>query len=417
MPKIVPALGAAQVAKINRPGLHAVGNPPGLHVQVSPTGARSWVLRVLIGSKRRDIGLGGLAEVTLAEAREQARKFRAMIREGIDPLAERRKARAELIAEQAKAITFKDAAERAHRAKAAGFRNVKHRADWISSLERYAFPIIGNMPVSSIEVAHVQQVLEPIWHDRTETASRLRQRIESVLAWATVSGFRTGDNPARWADNLKELMPAPEKIRKQVNYKALPWADVPAFMAELRKRDGVSVKALEFAILTGSRSGEVRGATWDEIDLDAGLWTIPGDRMKAGRKHEVPLSGAALAILQDVPRMEGCPYVFPAPRGGMLSDMALNAICRRMEVPAVPHGFRSSFKDWARNNARDAEGHLFPDEVSELALAHVNSDATRAAYARDGLLPMRRAMLDQWARFCAPADTDGVVTPIRRASA
>jgi len=416
MPKIVPALGAAQVAKINRPGLHAVGNPPGLHVQVSPTGARSWVLRVLIGSKRRDIGLGGLAEVTLAEAREQARKFRAMIREGIDPLAERRKARAELIAEQAKAITFKDAAERAHRAKAAGFRNVKHRADWISSLERYAFPIIGNMPVSSIEVAHVQQVLEPIWHDRTETASRLRQRIESVLAWATVSGFRTGDNPARWADNLKELMPAPEKIRKQVNYKALPWADVPAFMAELRKRDGVSVKALEFAILTGSRSGEVRGATWDEIDLDAGLWTIPGERMKAGRKHEVPLSGAALAILQDVPRMEGCAYVFPAPRGGMLSDMALNAICRRMEVPAVPHGFRSSFKDWARNNARDAEGHLFPDEVSELALAHVNSDATRAAYARDGLLPMRRAMLDQWARFCTPTAAN-VVAIKRRARA
>lgn len=412
MPKIVPALGAAQVARINRPGLHAVGNPPGLHVQVSPTGARSWVLRVLIGSKRRDIGLGGLVEVTLAEAREQARKFRAMIREGIDPLAERRKARAELIAEQAKAITFKDAAERAHRAKAAGFRNVKHRADWISSLERYAFPIIGNMPVSSIEVAHVQQVLEPIWHDRTETASRLRQRIESVLAWAAVSGFRSGDNPARWDGNLKALMAAPDKIRKHVNYKALPWKDVPAFIAELRKRDGVSVKALEFAVVTGSRSGEVRGMTWGEISLETGLWTIPAERMKAGRKHEVPLSGAALAILQDVPRMEGCPYVFPAPRGGMLSDMALNAICRRMEVPAVPHGFRSSFKDWARNNARDAEGHLFPDEVSELALAHVNSDATRAAYARDGLLPMRRAMLDQWARFCTP--TAANVTPIRK---
>ncbi len=412
MPKIVPALGAAQVAKINRPGLHAVGNPPGLHVQVSPTGARSWVLRALIGSKRRDIGLGGLAEVTLAEAREQARKFRAMIREGIDPLAERRKARAELIAEQAKAITFKDAAERAHRVRAAGFRNVKHRADWISSLERYAFPIIGNMPVSSIEVAHVQQVLEPIWHDKTETASRLRQRIESVLAWATVSGFRTGENPARWAGNLKVAMPNLEKVRKQVNYKALPWADVPAFMAELRKRDGVSVKALEFAILTGSRSGEVRGMTWDEINLETGLWTIPGERMKAGRKHEVPLSSAALAILQELPHKDRSLYVFPAPRGGMLSDMALNAICRRMEVPAVPHGFRSSFKDWARNNARDTEGMLFPDEVSELALAHVNNDATRAAYARDGLLPMRRAMLDQWARYCTPGDVK--VTSIKR---
>lgn len=412
MPKIAKELSAAHVARITRSGLHAVGGVAGLQLQVTASGARSWILRTLVGGIRRDIGLGGYPTVSLAQARERARELREQVWRGIDPVVERKKARAELIAEQAKAITFKDAAERAHKVRAAGFRNVKHRADWISSLERYAFPIIGNMPVSSIEVAHVQQVLEPIWHDRTETASRLRQRIESVLAWATVSGFRTGENPARWAGNLKVAMPNLEKVRKQVNYKALPWADVPAFMAELRKRDGVSVKALEFAILTGSRSGEVRGMTWDEINLETGLWTIPGERMKAGRKHEVPLSSAALAILQELPHKDRSLYVFPAPRGGMLSDMALNAICRRMEVPAVPHGFRSSFKDWARNNARDTEGMLFPDEVSELVLAHVNNDATRAAYARDGLLPMRRAMLDQWARYCAPADAN--VIPIKR---
>lgn len=410
MPKIAKELSAAHIARIKRQGLHSVGGVPGLQLQVTPTGARSWILRIIVGSKRRDIGLGSVGAVTLAQARERARAARAKVWEGIDPIAERDAAKAALIAAQAKQLTFEEAARKAHRAREAGFRNIKHRADWISSLERFAFPIIGKMQVAEIEVAHVQKVLDPIWHDRTETASRLRQRIESVLSWATVSRYRTGDNPARWKDNLKELMPHPGKIRKHKHYAALPWQEVPAFMAELRKREGHSIRALEFAILTASRSGEVRGMTWGEIDLhnpSGALWTIPGERMKAGRKHEVPLSPTVVAMLRALPRGDDDDHVFTAPRGGPLSDMALNAIPRRMNVPAVPHGFRSSFKDWARNETRLA------DEVSELALAHVNSDATRAAYARDGLLKQRRDLLAQWTKFCAtPRPVKATVTPI-----
>jgi integrase len=331
-----------------------------------------------------------------------------------------------------KAITFKEASERAHKVRAAGYRNVKHAADWLSSLERFAFPVIGSMPVAEVEVAHVQRVLEPIWEDRTETATRLRQRMESVFSWATVAGFRSGDNPARWEDNLKELMTAPSKIRQHKNYAALSWQQVPGFMDGLRKRKGVSNRALEFAILTAARSGEVRGAKWTEIDLDKKLWTIPADRMKAKKKHEVPLSPEAVRLLSALPRHKSG-YVFPAARGGKLSDMSLAAPIKRMhegEASAgragyadptqlnekghakivTQHGFRSSFKDWARNETR------YPDEVSELALAHVNSDATRAAYARDGLLQQRRKLLEQWAKYCASPvrHASATVTPINR---
>lgn len=412
MPAIAKPLGAAQVARKVKPGLHAVGGVPGLQLQVTPTGARSWVLRIVVGTKRRDIGLGSFGAVTLAQARERARDMRAKVWEGIDPVEQRRAARARLIAEQAKAITFEEAARRAHGAKELGFRNVKHRADWISSLERYAFPLVGSLPVGKVEVAHVQQVLNPIWHTRTETASRLRQRIESVLSWATVSGYRSGDNPARWKDNLKELMPAPDKIRKHVHYAALPWQDVPAFIAEIRKREGVSARALEFAILTAARSGEVRGATWGEVDLDRALWTVPAERMKEGKKHQVPLPPEVVVMLRKMRSASSSGLIFKAPRGGPLSDMALNGLCRRMNVPAVPHGFRSSFKDWCRNNTR------YADEVSELCLAHVSSDATRAAYARDALLPQRRELLQAWAKYCSkpiPAmKSAATVTSIRK---
>jgi integrase len=248
-----------------------------------------------------------------------------------------------------------------------------------------------------VETEHVMQVLRPLWSDRTETATRVRQRIETVLSWATVSGLRSGLNPARWADHLRELLPQPSKIRKVEHHPALPWAEVPEFIVQLRKREGIAARALEFAILTAARSGEVRGARWSEFDLDARVWTVPADRMKAGKVHRVPLSVEALAILGTLPRLGD--HVFTAPRGSALSDMAISAVCRRMQVAAVPHGFRSSFKDWCRNSAR------FPDEVSELALAHVNSDATRAAYARDELMPQRRELMQQWAEFCAPSPT------------
>lgn len=408
MPKLADELGAREVAHITGRGLHPVGVVAGLCLRVTDSGARGWVLRVRVGKKRRDIGLGGYPGVTLADARTAARAAREAIRNGVDVVAERQAARQALIAAQSRRITFADAARAKHAAIKAGFRNRKHRADWLASLERYAFPTLGSMDVADIELPQVLAVLQPIWETRTETATRVRQRIEAVLAWAIANHHRDGLNPARWKGNLAESLAKPAAIRPAQHFAALPWQDVPDFMGKLRQRKGTAARALEFAILTAARSGEVRGMTWDEVDAAAGAWTIPGERMKAGKPHAVPLSARALELVKAQPRMQGSPYVFAAVRGGMLSDMSISAVCRRMKVAAVPHGFRSSFKDWARNRTS------YADEVSELALAHVNSDATRAAYARDGLLPQRARLLAEWARYCAgsaPARAD--VTPIR----
>lgn len=393
MPKRVKALSAVEVGRLDRRGLHGVGGVTGLYLQVAKGGSKSWILRATVGAKRTDIGLGGYPSVTLAQARHAAREARQAIREGRNPVQEREAARQALIAAQEGTISFRDAAIAKHASIAKSFRNKKHRADWLSSLERYAFPVLGNMEVQYIDTQHVLAVLRPIWTTKTETASRLRGRIESVLSWATVGGYREGDNPARWADNLKELLPKPSKVAKKGRMRALPWQEVPGFMQALAKRQGTGARALEFAILCAARSGEVRGMTWDE--LDGNLWRLPAERMKAGRAHVVPLSARALAIIKAQPRLKGSPYVFASARGGQVSDMTLSAVTRRMGVDAVPHGFRSSFKDWARNRGGMA------DEVSELALAHVSSDATRAAYARDGLLAQRAKLLQDWARFCS----------------
>jgi len=410
MPKRTRELSPMEVKRISEPGLHAVGGAKGLYLRVAPGGSRSWILRTTVGQKRRDIGLGGFPDVTLSQARQYARDARDKIRNGIDPADERKAARQALIAAQAKALTFDEAARRCHDAKAPEFRNEKHAKDWISSIERYASPVIGELPVSDVELPHVLEILEPIWRTKTETATRLRQRIESVLTWATVRGYRSGENPARWEGNLKEVLPNPTKTRKVQHHRALPWQKIGQFVADLRQRKGMAARALEFAILTAARSSEVRLATWDEIDLNARVWTVPAERIKAGRTHRVPLSDDAVALLRGLPRFEGSPYVFPATKGGPLSDMALSALCRRMGVDATPHGFRSTFKDWARNRT------AYADEVSELALAHVNSDATRAAYARDELLPQRKRLMADWAKFCAqPALKSGQVTPIGEA--
>lgn len=412
MPKKARDLNPLAVKRLTSPGMHAVGGVGGLYLQVTASGARSWILRTMVGGKRRDIGLGGSPDVSLAQARERAQADRELIRQGVDPAAQRKRARLDLITAQAKTITFAEAARQCHAKRAHEFRNAKHAAQWLTTLETYAMPAIGQLPVADIEMAHVLRVLEPIWHTKTETATRLRQRVEAVLSWATVSGFRTGDNPARWAGNLREVLPTPSKIATTKHHRALPWQDVPAFMTALRDRHGIAARALEFAVLTAARSGEVRGASWDEIDLDARLWTIPGERMKAGRTHRVPLTPDAVALLESLPRIEGCAFMFPAPRGGQLSDMALAAVTRRMGAECVPHGFRSSFKDWARSSTR------FADEVSELALAHINSDQTRAAYARDGLMPQRAKLMQAWAGFLrAQPAASGTVTPMRGAVA
>jgi len=408
MPKKARELSAYQVRRIKRPGLHAVGGVDGLCLNVKPSGARSWIQRVVVGGRRREVGLGSYPTVTLEQARERGRDVRAQVWEGVDPVAARRAAQDALRTSEAKRLTFDQAAKQAHQARIDEFRNEKHKKDWIRSLDAYASPVLGRIPVSDIEIAHVVAALEPIWREKTETATRVRQRIEAVLAWATTSGYRTGDNPATWKGNLEYVLPKPSKIRKVRHHRAIPWAEVGSFMAELRKRKGTAARALEFLILTAARSGEVRLATWDEIDFAGKVWIVPGERMKAGKPHKVPLSVPAIELLKALPRHQGSDYVFTAPRGGALSDMAISAVCRRMEVDAVPHGFRSTFKDWCRSATS------YSDEVSELALAHVNSDATRAAYARDELLPKRARLMRDWAKYCASSETsNSSVTPIR----
>jgi integrase len=425
MPKIAKELSAVEVRRINAPGFHAVGGVPGLLLQVTDTGARSWVLRVRVGSKRRGFGLGSFPAVGLAAARKKAEVMREQVWQGMDPAADRRAQKQAIKTAQMKALTFAEAAKRMHAVRQAEFSNAKHRKDWLSSLERHAFQVLGDLPVADVETAHVLQALEPIWETRTETATRVRQRIETVINWAISSGLRTGANPAQWKGHLKNLLPAPTKIAKSGNQPALPWQLVPEFMRALRAREGMGARALEFAILTAARSGEVRGAMWKEIDLAARVWTVPKERMKARDAHTVPLSDAAVALLESLPRVAGNDLIFPAVNGGTLSDMTLSAVTRRMHADAakdggcwvdpnsdnkviVPHGFRSSFKDWARNQSG------FADEVSELALAHVNSDATRAAYARDGLLPQRSKLMARWAKYCEQVPTGGAVVEIGR---
>lgn len=416
MPKRAPELAPFQIKRLSkRPGFHSVGGVAGLHLYVKPTAAASWVIRLMVGTHRRDFGLGPYPDVSLADAREKAREIRRHVAEGVDPIAARRAARAALEAADARRMTFREAASAAWRHRAPEFRNRKHAAQWLSTLETYATPIIGNLNVAEIEREHVVKILthDDLWTTKPETASRLRGRIEAVLAWARVNGYRpqdrsAADNPAIWRGNLDQALPKTRKIKRVQHHRALPWQDVPTFFAELRQREGTAARALELLVLTWARSGEVRGATWNEIDLDARTWTVPGDRMKAHREHVVPLSAEAMRLLKSLPRGDGNDYVFPAPRGGQLSDMALTAVLRRMgrAEQATTHGMRSSAKDWSRNATK------FADEVSELALAHVSTDATRAAYARDKLLNQRRKLLADWSRYCTSAAAD--VVPIRR---
>lgn len=388
-------LGALAVSRLRDPGMHSVGGVSGLYLQVIASGARTWILRATMGGKRRDMGLGGYPDVTLAAAREKAREARAKIEQGIDPILERERALSQLKAEQAKSITFSAAAHALIDAKSDEWRNAKHRAQWSSSLETYAFPIIGKLQVADVTQAHVLSVLQPIWKEKTETANRLRGRIEQVLDWAKVRGYREGENPARWRGHLDKLLPAPTKIARVVHHKALPIDAMPGFMAELRQRKGIAPRALEFLVLTAARSGEVRGATWQEIDMGAAVWTVPAERMKAGKEHRAPLSQQALELLASLPRLEGNDLVFPAPRGGVLSDMTITAVMRRMELDAVPHGMRSTFRDWA------AERTNYPREVAEMALAHTIGNAVEAAYRRGDLFEKRVQMMADWAAFCS----------------
>jgi integrase len=301
-----------------------------------------------LNQRRREIGLGPLSIVSLAEARSRAAECRKLLHEGKDPLAMRQasQSQAEAQAEAAQPTqSFDECAAAYVEAQRAGWRNAKHAIQWEQTLRQYAAPVVGKLPVSAVTVTHVKRILEPMWRTKTEAAVRLRGRIESVLSWATVHGYRSGDNPARWRGHLDQLLPLPAKVSTPVHHAALPYAELPTFMVQLRAQQGLGARALEFAILTATRSGEVRGAEWAEIDLDQKIWTIPGTRMKAGKEHRVPLSDAALEMLRTLAEKTDSNLVFASERGGRLSDMTLLAVLRRMRLKVVPHGFRSTFRD------------------------------------------------------------------------
>jgi len=412
MPKKAKELTALEVKRLNRPGRHAVGTVSGLLLVIKDTGTKSWMLRTMIAERRANIGLGPYPEITLAKAHEKARDLKEIIRDGIDPIAEKRARRVTLKKKSMQTVSFSEAARQCHKKKALEFTNAKHIDDWISSINRYANPIIGDLPVSKIDLPEILAVLKPIWTEKTVTANRLRLRIEQVLNWATVSGYREGENPARWKGHLSEILPKPNKIKKKTHFKALPWDQIAAFMVELRKRTATAARALEWIIFTVCRSSECRGATWDEIDMVKKVWIIPADRMKMKQEHRVPLCVDAIKLFKNLPRFEGSNYLFTAPRGGPLSDMSISMLCRRMKVEAVPHGFRSTFKDWC------SETTSFPDMVSEMALAHSVGSEVQKAYRRGDLFDKRSKLMDAWAEFCntvQQADVGDNITPIRRA--
>jgi integrase len=375
---------------------------------------RSWLFRYELDGKRHDMGLGPLRDFGLAEARDRARALRQQIRDGIDPLAakrERKRDRLAKLAEQVRAVTFRQCVEMYLSAHSDGWQNLKHAKQWRSTLETYAYPLLGDLAVADVDTAHVIKALEPIWRRIPETASRLRARIESVLGYATVREFRFGDNPARWNGHLKELLPAKGKLRQVKHHAALPYADVPAFMAELRDRHSTSARALEFTILTAVRTNETIGATWNEIDLKAKIWTIPARRMKAKREHRVPLDERALEILQTLTHHRGG-YVFPTSTRAEqpLSDMAMLELVRGLRPGLTVHGFRSTFRDWA------AETTAWPNHVVEMALAHSVGDAVEKAYRRGDLFEKRRKLMQAWSDFCArPTPTGATVTTLREA--
>jgi integrase len=411
MPKKVEPLSAVEVKRLTHAvskdgepynALHPVGGVAGLLLQVTPTGAKSWIYRAVIGTKRRNIGLGGYPAVSLAKARDKAQECREQIQLGVDPVEQKKEARRELIKQQLATMTFKDAAEQYIKKKAKDFKNDRQREQWQSTIDNYVNPIIGKTPVREIELPHIKAVLDPIWEQVTETASRVRGRIENILGWAAVHGYRSEENPARWKGFLDKVYPSPSKLKKVKHFESISVEAMPLFMKQLKQRAGDSAKALEFLILTASRTNEVIGdkrldkigITWAEIDLAKKIWTVPADKMKGKKIHRVPLSDRAIDILNELPRKADDQAIFSSTDGSIPSDNYLRSVLKRMGVDATVHGFRSVFKVWCQDHT------AYADEVSELALAHVNNDATRAAYARSELIDKRRLLMADWENYC-----------------
>jgi integrase len=414
------ALTTRKVLQAKQPGRYADGQ--GLYLQINPSGAGFWLLRYERYDERpnrkgrrreRWMGLGPASEFTLLEARERARAQRQKLRDGIDPIdarnAERGTQRTEAARAKAKEKTFEECAEQYFNFHAPKWRNAKHRAQFLSTLKQYAYPVLGRLPVAAIDNSLVLKCVQPIWQSKNETASRVRGRIEAVLDYAKVNGWRDGANPAAWNSNLEHALPAPGTIVAVKHHAALPFAELPAFMVQLRERDAVAARALEFLILTAARTGEVIEARWSEFDLRAGVWTIPASRMKAKKEHRVPLCARALAILKALPRESEFVFIGTRPNTA-ISNMAMAQLLKRMNRTAITvHGFRSTFRDWA------AERTNYPNHVVEMALAHVIGDKVEAAYRRGDLFAKRERLMIEWARYCAqpPTVTAGNVTPLR----
>ncbi len=410
MAKQINKLTPEFVATADKPGMYPDGL--GLYLQVSVWNTKSWLFRYQRFNKLRSLGLGACHTITLLEARKRARQARQQLLDGQDPIDSKHEKRQQEQADQARMMTFDQCATAYIDAKKVGWKNAKHAEQWTNTVSTYASPIIGKLPVAEVDTDLVMKVLLPIWSTKTETATRLRSRIESILGWATVSKYRTGENPARWRDHLDNLLAKRSKVKKVVHHPALPYAEMGGFMVDLGKQKGMAALALEYTILTATRTGEVIGARWDEIDLAGKTWTIPPERMKAEKEHRVPLCNRAIEILEELQPLGG-EFVFPGLKPGKpLSNMAMLSLLKRMERGDLTvHGFRSTFRDWA------SEQTAYPHEMAEMALAHAVSNKTEAAYRRGDLFKKRIRMMNDWQKHCETVASKADVTPINRQTA
>ena len=391
----IDLLTAAKVKSLKAPGDYLDGR--GLYLQVRSESSKSWLLKFSMNKKSREMGLGSAFDFALSDARDMRDRYRKLIKTGIDPIEHRKTEEAARAAERAKAVTFKDAATRYIAANRTGWKNLKHAARWEATLKTYAYPVIGEVSVQAIDTAMVMKVLDPIWSTKSETASRVRGRVESVIDSVKARGEYLGENPARWKGHLENLLPKRSRVNKVRNHPALPYAELPAFMEQLRAREGIAAAALEFQILTVARPGNALAARWAEFDRKAAVWTISGEHMKNGEEHRAPLSDAALAVLDRMEKIkDDGEYVFYSPGTRRpLSDAATGAVLDRMgRHDIVPHGFRSTFRDWAAERG-------YKDAVAEAALAHTVPDAVVAAYRRTTFFELRKQLMDDWATFAA----------------
>jgi integrase len=407
MARTTSRLNVRTIASLTKPGTYADGG--GLVLRIKPGGGKFWVMRYSLNQTAREMGFGSVRDVSLKDARDAAGAARKLLATGEDPLAQRKAAVDAQRLKAARGMSFQQCAEAFIVTHSPSWKNPKHRQQWPNSLRDYAYPAFGNLAVADIDTGLVLKALEPIWTTKRETASRVRGRIEAVLDWAIARGFRQGPNPALWRGHLAHLLAARSKANVK-HHPALSYADMPGFMMKLRRQRGIGARCLEFAILTAARSGEARGATWSELDLDAGLWTVPGNRMKANREHRVPLSDTAVDLLRAMVELRQNDLVFPSARlGKPISDMTVGKTLKAMgRSDITAHGFRSTFRDWV------SERTGYPGEVAEMALAHTIGNKVEAAYRRGDLFEKRRRLMADWANHCSePRKADGNVTPMR----